>query len=181
MDTIGSTPVGLARVRYKNSVLILITRTVGPHRNKMAKLDSSVVFVEDCTCSDATVKSHFLKLVPYVCVECGCSSHNNKPITLQLDHIDGNHTNCKRENLRLLCPSCHSQTETYAGRQNWNNIVVTDDELETALLKSANISIALKKVKLDVGRTEYFGRATFLIQERKIVVGSKHNTYTNFF
>ena len=41
---------------------------------------------------------------------------NNKPITLQLDHINGDHFNNNIENLRLLCPNCHSQTDTYTGR-----------------------------------------------------------------
>lgn len=39
-----------------------------------------------------------------------------KPITLHLDHIDGDKKNNALGNLRLLCPNCHSQTETYAGR-----------------------------------------------------------------
>ena len=34
----------------------------------------------------------------------------------ELDHIDGDHNNWTRLNLRMLCPSCHSQTETYKGR-----------------------------------------------------------------
>ena len=44
---------------------------------------------------------------------------NNTPLVLQLDHIDGNkkteHDN-RRENLRLLCPNCHSQTDTFGSK-----------------------------------------------------------------
>lgn len=36
-----------------------------------------------------------------------------KSITLEIDHIDGNRQNKKRENLRLLCPNCHAQTPTF--------------------------------------------------------------------
>lgn len=39
---------------------------------------------------------------------------NNKPLTLQLDHIDGDETNNELVNLRILCPNCHTQTDTYA-------------------------------------------------------------------
>lgn len=42
---------------------------------------------------------------------------NEKPLTLQLDHINGDRTDNQLENLRLLCPNCHSQTPTFAGRK----------------------------------------------------------------
>lgn len=52
-----------------------------------------------------------------VCESCGLTgTWNNKPIVLELDHIDGNSKNHKLENLQLLCPNCHSQTDTYKGR-----------------------------------------------------------------
>lgn len=51
------------------------------------------------------------------CEICGLKGiWNNKPISLQVDHVDGNRINHKLENLRLLCPNCHSQTETYGAK-----------------------------------------------------------------
>lgn len=35
---------------------------------------------------------------------------------MQLDHIDGDSHNHKLENLRMICPNCHTQTETYCGK-----------------------------------------------------------------
>ena len=43
---------------------------------------------------------------------------NNKPIQLQLDHINGNNKDNRIENLRILCPNCHSQTSTFSGKNN---------------------------------------------------------------
>lgn len=51
------------------------------------------------------------------CEECGISSTwNNKFLRLQVDHIDGQCYNNTLENLRLLCPNCHSQTPTFSNR-----------------------------------------------------------------
>ena len=48
------------------------------------------------------------------CERCGQGPiWNNEPLTLQLDHIDGDSDNNALDNLRLLCPNCHTQTETY--------------------------------------------------------------------
>ena len=55
-------------------------------------------------------------ILEYRCYLCGLTEWNGKPIMLQLDHINGVHLDHRIENLRLLCPNCHSQTETFAGR-----------------------------------------------------------------
>ena len=57
--------------------------------------------------------------VPYHCGICGISSWQDKLLKLHIDHIDGNHSDNSRENLRYVCPNCHSQTPTYAMAKAW--------------------------------------------------------------
>jgi Zn finger protein HypA/HybF involved in hydrogenase expression len=56
------------------------------------------------------------KVLEYKCSICKINEWNNKQISLHLDHIDGNNHNHRLENLRLLCPNCHSQTNTWCGK-----------------------------------------------------------------
>ncbi len=51
-----------------------------------------------------------------MCEICGIKDWNGKPVSFELDHIDGNSHNHKLENIRIICPNCHSQTETYRAR-----------------------------------------------------------------
>lgn len=56
--------------------------------------------------------------IPYKCSSCGNEGEwLNKPLTLHLDHKDGNHTNNEPENLRFLCPNCHQQTPTWGNKK----------------------------------------------------------------
>lgn len=50
------------------------------------------------------------------CYECGISEWFGQPLSLHLDHINGVKNDHRIENLRMLCPNCHSQTETFGGR-----------------------------------------------------------------
>jgi 5-methylcytosine-specific restriction endonuclease McrA len=52
----------------------------------------------------------------YTCNSCGIFEWQGKKLTLHLDHINGMHDDNRLANLRLLCPNCHSQTETYCRR-----------------------------------------------------------------
>lgn len=60
------------------------------------------------------LKNRIIKEQNNKCDICGITdTWNGKHLVLQLDHIDGDSSNNKRENLRCICPNCHSQTETF--------------------------------------------------------------------
>lgn len=67
-----------------------------------------------------TIREYVKLTRPYMCEMCGISTWSNLPLTLELDHMDGNSSNNKPENVRLLCPNCHSQTPTFKNR-NYGN------------------------------------------------------------
>lgn len=60
----------------------------------------------------------------YCCAKCGLGEvWNGQPLVLQIDHINGRRYDNRAENLRFLCPNCHSQTPNF-NRQNVNGEVV---------------------------------------------------------
>jgi hypothetical protein len=92
------------------------------------------------------------------CEICNVDSWLGKQLNCELDHIDGNRTNHKLENLRILCPNCHSITDTWRGRnkpaRNGMN-EVTDEFLLQCLKETDNIRQGLLKAGIAAKGNNY--------------------------
>lgn len=67
--------------------------------------------------SQRSLRAYLLRHRGPQCEACGIGDEwNGQPLSLHMDHIDGNSDNNVLANLRILCPNCHSQTETWRGR-----------------------------------------------------------------
>jgi hypothetical protein len=116
------------------------------------KTTNAEVFVKNSRHSNEMVKQRIVSdnlLGAYECSKCGLDGMwQGETIVLDLDHINGDNTDNRLLNLRYLCPNCHSQTDTFKGRNNTGKTKVSDKELLTALNECANIRQALISVGL---------------------------------
>jgi hypothetical protein len=68
--------------------------------------------------SRRTIKLHLLRagIIVNRCDWCGLTEWRGRPLSIQIDHVNGIRDDHRLENLRMLCPNCHSQTDTFAAR-----------------------------------------------------------------
>lgn len=131
------------------------------------KYSDEIIFIENSNVSNGVVKNRLMSNPNYVhrCELCTIKEwydpfeNKIKPVNLELDHINGNERDNRKENLRLICSNCHSFTPTYKGR-NINKIFrngekkVTDDVL-LEQLKTKNIRQSLISVGMSASGENY--------------------------
>ena len=110
------------RAKYENIDLSHIVLGKGSNKGKRfapRKTDEEY-FCINSTTNRGSIKSRIIRnnLIPHECAGCGLKDiWNNKKISLQLEHKNGIPNDNRLDNLCFLCPNCHSQTDTYAGKR----------------------------------------------------------------
>jgi 5-methylcytosine-specific restriction endonuclease McrA len=82
------------------------------------KLPAAELFVQGIHRSRGNLKHRLIAegLHRNVCAACGVGEWRGQPLSLALHHVNGDRLDHRVENLELLCPNCHSQTDSYSGR-----------------------------------------------------------------
>ena len=105
---------------------------------KRYKISNEELFVLNSSTGRRHIKQRLLdeKLIPYVCAECGNKGlHNDKVLVLQLEHKNGIASDNRLINLCFLCPNCHSQTDTYAGKSTKGKRCIRVEKTKYSALK----------------------------------------------
>lgn len=159
-------PASCPTVRNKNSQqLKKIKRNCGftaddrkKARETIIKKTIKRIFINGSVVTNDRLKHYLIEYlcVQYECAECGLSEWNGKFISLELHHINGVNTDNRPENLQLLCPNCHSQTDTWRGRnKNTGQTIIADDIFISELKKHTNIRQTLLHLKLSPKGANY--------------------------
>jgi len=91
----------------------------------LTQLSLEEILVKDSPYDPTSMRKLVLKhnLIVYQCAKCGINEWMGEPLQLQLDHINGKRSDQRLENLRWLCPNCHTQTETWGCKRRRNRCV----------------------------------------------------------
>tara|TARA_R110000868_G_scaffold107907_1_gene294940 strand:- start:592 stop:1038 length:447 start_codon:yes stop_codon:yes gene_type:complete len=91
-----------------------ITKNIGPRIWDRTKWDNNEVI----DCCRLVIRKWIIRLnlLPYTCNVCKINEWEKKSISLELNHINGNNWEHRKSNLEWLCPNCHSQTNTFRGK-----------------------------------------------------------------
>lgn len=143
---------GFAKIRQRMSDLNLdgsVFKGKSPitKYGSLHKVNASDILKPNCKHARSILRRYVIKnnLIPYRCAICGCVEWQGRTLSLELDHINGINNDNRIENLRFLCPNCHSQTTTYGSRNQQRNdseYEISDDLrdlIETEYRKRNNI------------------------------------------
>ena len=143
-----STNGSSAYSNFKNKIMYLgleipnYTYYGNNRNNRNKKMDNNDIFIEKSTYPRHRLKNRVIKenLIEYKCKKCNnVGEWNGEKLSLHIDHINGINNDNRLLNLRFLCPNCHSQTDTYAGKSNKKmNYCECGNEKKSKVVKMCN-------------------------------------------
>lgn len=102
-----------------------------------------------------TIREILLKERPYKCEKCGLTDWLGEPISLQVHHIDGNSNHNTRNNLMLLCPNCHSQTDNWCHKNVNRHTNIDDNTFLEVLKNNDSICAACRELGITPNQNAY--------------------------
>ena len=127
------------------------------------------IFQYNKSCKSNTLIRALTILRGWKCEKCRRIEWEGQRIPLCVHHIDGNHINNQIENLQVLCPNCHAQTDNYCGRNKNKRPPITDEQFVIALRQTTSIRQALQKLGINYAAKYYYEKAHKLIEENNII------------
>lgn len=131
-------------------------------------IDYSIFQYNKATKNDVLLRALTI-LRGWACEKCKRTEWEGQRIPLCVHHIDGNHINNEIENLQVLCPNCHAQTDNYCGKNKRNKNRFTDEDFIEALQTSTSIRQALQKLGINYAAKYYYDKAHFLMDKYNII------------
>jgi len=115
MRSVGLTPAGGNYIHMKHQIQKL-NIDVSHFTGQLWSKDLQIKDYRNYTRS-SNLKPHLIKERGHICELCQLSEWLDKPIMLEIHHIDGDRTNNNKPNLQLLCPNCHATTGNWRNRK----------------------------------------------------------------
>lgn len=139
---------------------------------RLSKYTKEEIFSKNSPCSNSYIRILILKnkLKEYKCESCNLINWKNQQINLQLDHINGNRKDNRLENLRWLCPNCHSQTPTFCAK-NVKNKRYSDELIIELCKKHGNVRGVVEELGCN---SRLYGRIKRLAKENGIEFANQY-------
>ena len=145
------------------------------------KIQMSDILVKNRYFNTNSLKKRLIKegYKEHKCELCGNTEWNGKPIAIELHHINGDNTDNRIENLQILCPNCHAQTETYCSKNKTGNKHLKS--VKNLKTKETRICPICKKEFIPKGGQIYCSPECYHTSTKKVITDEEVCEILNLF